>query len=92
MDTSKRPGSLTFMLVGLVLLMTVAGLFVPFVRCPQCWEVYELALRVAQERPELEADLRRELSRIYCERCKGARRISPVRFLLGHRHSTLNVQ
>ena len=36
---SKRPGSITFLLVGLVLLVTVAGLFVafvPVVLCPEC--------------------------------------------------------
>jgi len=32
----KRPGSITFLLVGLVLLVTVAGLFVVLVRCVEC--------------------------------------------------------
>jgi len=35
----KRPGSITFLLVGLVLLITAAGLFaaiVPLVQCPSC--------------------------------------------------------
>lgn len=37
MDQSKRPGSITFLLVGLVLLVTMAGLYVglvPTVDCP----------------------------------------------------------
>jgi hypothetical protein len=35
----KRPGSITFLLVGLVLLVTGAGMFaafVPIVKCPVC--------------------------------------------------------
>lgn len=40
MDTaSKRPGSITFFLVGLVLLVTVAGgavMLYPFAGCPKC--------------------------------------------------------
>ena len=37
----KRPGSITFLLAGLVLLVTGAGLlaaFVPSVKCPDCQE------------------------------------------------------
>ena len=80
MDSSpKRPGSIAFLLVGLVLLVmvTVFITLIPVVHCPLCWEVYndvrsceDVAIQYG------EVLVKRKSDEVECEECNRARRIT----------------
>ena len=86
MSTSeKRPSSITFLLVGLILLVTAVGLcltFVPVVNCPDCvWDnnYPVVSLDTTAGRRRLEALIDHLISKKLCLRCNDTRRVSFLR-------------
>ena len=76
MGTSeKRPGSITFLLVGLVLMVMVSGLaFIPLFTCPNCHGVGHYRCKTPAEFPFARGD-----SWVICSHNQG--RISAVQWI-----------
>jgi hypothetical protein len=69
-STPKRPGSITFLLVGLVLLVTAATivLFVPLTECKQCYVTRDIQRLVDQEATNED---RSPPPLLICRQCQG---------------------
>jgi hypothetical protein len=87
MDSShKRPGSITLLLVGLVLLAAAAGVFclAPLMTCPECATSRgRLHLLVQREQEEARANRpgKPVLASPVCMRCKDTRKVTLPRKL-----------
>jgi hypothetical protein len=83
---SKHPGTITFLLLGLVLLVTAVGIscVLPLTECPACSTSIE-KLRLCAEREEEEVRANRRgktvLASPVCMHCKDKRRVTLLRKL-----------
>jgi hypothetical protein len=88
---TKRPGSVTVLLAGLLVLLAAAGFFAPILHCRWCWRDYQSmadwAEATVNAHPEMRDEVERNVRAVRCWRCGDRHRLSVYRLLFDARLS-----